>query len=113
MIIKIFIILFILFVLSRIILRFKQGDITSRELVIWLVFWCLVAVVVITPKQTDVIAQFLGVGRGADLLFYLSILVLFFIVFKIIVKLEKIDRDITKVVCEIALEQENKKTQKQ
>ena len=113
MIIKIFIILFIIFVLSRIILRFKQGDITSRELAIWLIFWFLVGLVVAMPKKTDVVAQFLGVSRGADLLVYLSILVLFFIVFKIIVKLEKIDRDVTKVVRKVALDQENNRSRKQ
>ena len=57
----------------------------------------------LVPKETDVIAQFVGVERGADLLVYLSILVLFFTVFKIIVKLEKIDRDITKIVRETAI----------
>lgn len=108
MIIQIIIIIFILFVLSRVIYRFKRGEITSRELVIWLVFWLLVAGAVVMPKKTDVISQWLGVERGADLLVYLSIIVLFFIVFKIIVKLEKIDKDITKIVRETALKRKQK-----
>ncbi len=111
--IKIIIIIFILFVLSRTIVRFKRGDITSRELTIWAIFWLLVATATLVPKKTDTIAQWLGVERGADLLVYLSIIALFFVVFKIIVKLEKIDRDITKVVRHAALDQENTKTQKQ
>ncbi|MFA6254799.1 MAG: DUF2304 family protein [Patescibacteria group bacterium] len=104
MIIKIIIILFIVFVFWRTFLRFRKGDITSRELVIWLIFWFLVAAATLVPKKTDAVSQWLGVERGADLLVYLSVIVLFFLVFKIIVRLEKIDRDITKVVRRTALE---------
>lgn len=111
MIIKFIIIIFILFVLWRTVLRFKKGDITSRELLIWLVFWVLVAAAAVNPKGTDVIAQWLGVERGADLLVYLSIIVLFFVAFRLIVKQEKIDRDITKIVRNTALK--NKENDKQ
>lgn len=103
MIIKLIIIVFVLTVIGRTIARFQKGDITTRELTIWTIFWLLVGLVAIAPKKTDAIAQWLGVERGADLLVYISIMVLFFIVFKIIVKLEKIDRDITKVVRQTAL----------
>ncbi len=108
MIIKAIIILFILFVLWRTFLRFQKGDITSREFFIWLVFWFMVAAATMAPKRTDIIAQLLGVERGADLLVYISIIVLFFTVFKIIVKLEKIDRDITKIVRKNALDKADK-----
>jgi hypothetical protein len=104
MIIKLIIILFVAFALWRTYLRFRHKDIGGRELAVWAIFWLLVAIVTLVPKKTDLAAQWLGVERGADLLIYLSIIVLFFIVFKIIVKLEKIDRDITKVVRRMAIE---------
>jgi len=109
-IIKVIIIVFILFVLWRTFIRFRKNDITSRELILWAVFWLLMAVVTLMPQRTDLVAQWLGVERGADLLVYLSIIVLFFVVFRIIVKLEKIDRDITMIVRNTALDQEDKKT---
>lgn len=108
MFIKIIIIIFVFVVIGKTVRRFQHGDISSRELTIWTVLWLLVGLVVIVPKKTDVVAQWLGVGRGVDLLVYISIIVLFFLVFKIIVKLEKIDRDITKVVRRIALEDKDK-----
>ncbi len=104
MIIKIFIILFVVFALYRTYLRFAKKDITGRELLIWTVLWLLVAGATIIPKQTDVLAQAVGVERGADLLVYISIIVLFFAVFRIIVKLEKMDRDVTAVVRQVALD---------
>ncbi|MAF13876.1 MAG: hypothetical protein CMI53_03215 [Parcubacteria group bacterium] len=109
MIIKVIIIIFAAFVLWRTFVRFKAAEITSREVVIWTVFWLLVVGVTLVPQQTDTISQYLGVERGADLLVYLSVITLFFIVFRIIVKLEKIDKEITKVVRNTALKDINDK----
>lgn len=103
MLIQIIILVFILFVLSRTILRFKKGDITLKELIGWFLFWLIVMAAVIWPKNTDVLAKLVGVSRGADLLVYLSIVVIFFVIFKIIVKLQKIDKEITKIVREVTL----------
>ena len=111
MIIKIIIIAFILFVLYKTFLRFKQEDITIREFVIWTILWALVIVATLVPQQTDQIAQFVGVERGADLLVYLSIIVLFFAVFKIIVKQEKISRNITEIVRNTAIKNVDKNNQ--
>lgn len=108
MIIQIALFIFILYVCSRIIIRYRSSDVTGRELTLWLVFWFLVALAVVFPHKTDRLAQFVGVERGADLLVYISIIALFFIGFKIIVRLEKIDRAITTVVRRTALDRQSK-----
>jgi small membrane protein len=108
MIIQVVILIFIVFVISRVLLRFRAGDITSRELIVWLVFWLAVGAAVLLPQRTDVIAQWVGVERGADLMVYLSIIVLFFVLFKILVRMERIERDITKAVRNEALEDKDK-----
>ena len=112
MIIKVIIILFSLFVLYRTVSRFRQRDITGRELAAWAVLWFLVIGATLVPQQTDVIAQAVGVERGADLLVYLSLVALFYIAFKTIVKLEKIDRDVTAVVRQGALNEQGNKLRK-
>jgi hypothetical protein len=98
MIIQIIIVVAVIFIMTRAYRLVKMQEITQREFLLWLGFWALVAVVAVWPKQTDPIAQFLGVERGADLLVYLSIITLFFICFKLIVKLECVDRNTTKLV---------------
>jgi len=65
---------------------------------LWLFFWLIAGIIVWIPNATNTAAQFLGVGRGADLVFYASILILFYILFRIYLRLEKMERDITKVV---------------
>ncbi len=108
MIIKILILLFVLFVVWRTFLRYKASDISFREFIIWTTFWLIVLLASFLPQKTDVLAQRLGVERGADLLVYLSIMVLFFVAFRLIVKLEKIDRQITQLVRKIAIEEKIK-----
>lgn len=108
MIIKIIILIFIIFVLGKIFLRYQKKEISRRELLIWLIFWLLVAGAVVWPHQTDVFSKFFGVERGADLLVYISILVLFYLVFRILVKLERIDKEITKIIRHIALDENSK-----
>jgi len=71
MIIKAAILLFILYVLSRVSVRFRRGDITGREFGVWIIFWLLVAAATLWPQGTDILAQAVGVGRGADLLWLL------------------------------------------
>ena len=56
-----------------------------------------VAIVVATtfPDLTTVIAEKLGVGRGADLVLYCSFLLFSYIVMLIMGKLRKLQRDVT------------------
>ena len=109
MIIKIILSFFVLFVILRIAYRFYKNEISRREMLIWLVFWLTVGGAIVLPQSTDLLAAEVGVERGADLLVYISVLVLFYLVFRILVKLEKVDRDITKVTRHIALEEEGDK----
>ncbi len=108
MIIKFFVILFVLFAISRVIVRYRKNEISSREVFVWSVFWVVVLSATLWPKTTDIVAQAFGVGRGVDFLIFVSILVLFFLIFKIIVKIEKIERDITKIVRKVAIEDRDK-----
>jgi hypothetical protein len=49
----------------------------------------------------------LGVGRGIDVLVYLSIILLFYSNFKQTERIEKLEKEITKLVREIAKKQIN------
>lgn len=61
------------------------------------------------PSLTDRIAGVLKVGRGADAIFYLSLIAIFYLIFKIFIKLERIDQDITSLVRSMAIvEKEHK-----
>ena len=98
MLVKIIIILFVLFAISRLILRFRDSSISLKELIIWSILWVTIIVVTLLPWTADIIAHIIGVGRGVDALIYFSIVMLFYTLFRISVKLEHIEYEITKIV---------------
>ncbi len=95
--------IFVLLVLARVVWRYIRHDIRGRELVWWGLFWLAVLAAVAAPQTTDVMAQWVGVARGADLLVYVSVLVLFYIVFRLLIHIERIERDITILSRAVAL----------
>lgn len=108
MLIQILIILFSFFAISRLIKKFRGKDISGKEFYLWLLFWFLVIGATIWFRETDIIASFFGVEKGADLAVYISVITLFYLMFKLIVKIDKMDREITKLVRELALRKDDK-----
>lgn len=96
--IQLLIILFAVFAISRVVLRFKDRSITLQALFFWIIIWFAIVLVTILPRTATFLTNFFGVGRGADLLIYLSIILLFYLIFKIYVKLDNLNKEITKVV---------------
>lgn len=103
MLIQLIIILFILFVFSRLVKKIKTGEITRKEFIGWVIFWLIVMAATISPPTTDIVANFFGVERGSNLAVYISIIVIFYLIFRIMVKLAEIDKNITKIVREDAV----------
>jgi len=64
----------------------------------WIVFWIGLAGVVSLPEMTQQVADMVGIGRGVDLVMYGSIALVFFIVFKLHIKIERMRRDLTALV---------------
>jgi len=102
--IQIVLLLLCLLAIIKVVARYRAGDIVGGWLVFWLVFWILVGVVAYWPDSTMYFARFLGVGRGADVVVYLALALLFFLFFKLMVRVEKIDKNITKIIRKIALD---------
>jgi len=107
LLIQILLLIFILFAVSAIIIRFKEKHLKLTQTMGWLLFWLAVAIAIILPQTTTLLAKFLGVARGTDVVVYLSIIFLFYAIFRIQIKLEKIERDITKIVQDKALNEKN------
>jgi len=61
------------------------------------------SIAVLLPQTTVFLADFLGIWRGTDVAVYLSIVLIFYLIFRIFVKLEKIEKDITAIIREISL----------
>jgi small membrane protein len=101
--IQILMILFGLFALTRVILRLKDKHIKMTEFIFWSIIWILVIVVAFIPSITANLAELLGIASGISLLVYISILILFYLVFRIYVRIEGQSREITEITRKIAL----------
>jgi hypothetical protein len=101
--IQIILLIFIAFAIVSIIIRFKERTLSPLWATLWVIFWLAAAFVVIYPATTSELAKLVGVTRGADLIIYFSLMFLFFIIFRMQIKIEKIEREITKIVQDKAL----------
>lgn len=89
--------------LGRLIWQKKQKKISGGEFAFWLIFWFFVLLAILFLKFIDSFVANLGFSAsGIDVLIYLAVAVLFYFVFRLRIKLEKIERDITKMVREIS-----------
>jgi small membrane protein len=53
---------------------------------------------ILAPSYTNIIAHRLGVGRGADLLFYICILLFLFIILKLFARVRRLEKTLTEFV---------------
>jgi hypothetical protein len=89
---------FAVFAVSRVLIRYRRGGMRALHLVLWLLFWAAVIVVAVHPTTTDRLANMLGVGRGVDTAMYLSLLLIFYLLFRSFAKIEDMDRQLTRIV---------------
>ncbi len=108
-IIQVILIVFILFAISRVILRFKEKKIGWRVFLFWSTIWILGIITIYLPSSAEYFAQLLGIGRAVDLILYVSVALLFYLIFRIYVKINQIDEAITKIVRDIAIEKTKNK----
>ena len=85
--------------------RARAAELGKRGAWFWMLFWLVALVVVLWPNSTVLFAQKLGIGRGTDVVLYVSVALVFFLLFKLHIKIESIGRDVTRVVREHALQE--------
>ena len=108
LLIQILLAAFALFALLKTVSRFRAGDLSSGRLFGWTLFWLAVLIVAILPNTAAIFAKMVGVGRGADLVVYLALVLLFYLLFKTTIRLEKIERNLTKLTRQDAFQKIDK-----
>ncbi len=94
----------IAFFVYRLIKQKNKKQIGGNEFVLWLSFWLGSALAILFLKEFDKIAANLGFSAsGISLLFYGAILILFYFIFKLRLRLAKLDRDLTDLTRELTL----------
>jgi hypothetical protein len=89
--------------LARLLALWKSRKIPLGTALFWGFVWFAVLIIVFFTPVIDALSKPIGVGRGIDLVVYISILVLFYMIFQLHMKIDKLEHEITKLVREIAL----------
>lgn len=105
MFIQFLLLLFVLFLLTRVVVRYRSREIRAREFFFWLLFWVGGGVVIAWPEAANRIADAVGVGRGVDVVIYFALLFIFYVLFRLVARIDRIERDLTLLVRRKALEE--------
>lgn len=95
---------FITFFIWRLFKQKKKQEIGTNEFILWLSFWLLGAIAIVFIRSLDKLLVSLGFsGSGINFLLYLAVISLFYFVFKLRLKLSKMEKNLTDLVREITL----------
>jgi hypothetical protein len=90
-------------------MRVKEQVLTPQAAFFWTFVWSGAMLIVFFPDSTFRFSRLFGIGRGADFVIYLAVALLFIVIFRLELKIERMNRDITKVVRTNAIEKKQKK----
>ncbi|NCD00902.1 DUF2304 domain-containing protein [bacterium] len=100
----------ILFFVSRLLIQKKKKNINLSEFIFWNIFWILAALAIIFLKQIDVFVSKLGFSStGINFLLYLATMILFYLIFKLRLRLNNLENKLTKLTRSIAINEELEK----
>jgi len=94
----------IAFFILKLFLQKRKKQINKNEFIFWLAFWLIVLVLILSLKPLDRVVSSLGfTANSLEVLLYLSVAVLTYFIFRIRLRLSKMESDISKIVDHIAL----------
>ena len=86
----------------------RVKKITPATFGLWLLVCLIVNFFAFAPKFSDPLAGFFGFGRGLDLLLVLGYALLVYAIFRLYVKIDELNRNMTELVRALAIKEEIK-----
>ena len=108
---QIFLILFAIFGLIRAAKQYNTQKISRHWFMLWGLVWVLLILAAIFPTVIDSLAHLVGVERGADLLLYISVVVLIYATFRNMVLTQKLREEHTELVRQVAIKHAQKSSE--
>lgn len=76
---------------------FRRGKQTWREVLLWVVVWGGIGFVGVFPEVIDMVPPYIGIKSGVNVLVFFGFVVLFYGVFRLVVKMEALERKIVEM----------------
>ena len=109
MIIEFFGVVFSLFALSRVVLRFREGRVSWGMMVVWSLAWLSIIVFIISPDLFGGLSKSIGIQRPLDFMLIVGLILSYYLTFRVYIHLEELRSDMAEVVRELALRGKGKK----
>lgn len=87
------------------IFRYRNESFSNSVFALWTFVWIIIIIVTLFPTITTHFANLFGIGRGLDSVYIVSILFLFYIVFKLYNKIEQQKKRINELVSQLTLKE--------
>jgi len=92
------------FFLIKLFIQKRQKKISGHDFIFWFLLWLSAGFAILFLRWIDKLALNFGFSaNGIELLLYIGVVALFYLVFSLRLRVEKLDRDLTKLTREIAL----------
>ena len=101
-VIQILLLVFAAFAFSRVFLRLRDGTISKIQFIFWGLVWSFLIFLAVFPNYLNSVSNIAGIGRAVDVLVYIGIAGLFYLVFRIYVYLDKFNQNITDLTREVS-----------
>lgn len=98
----------ILLVWLSLYLQMRAKKINFGEFILWSALWLFLLLASILPSMTSKVSSWVGIGRGVDLITYGSIFLIFYLMFKLYVRMEAQEREITSLVRALSIRKAKK-----
>ena len=106
MIIEVFGVLFSVFALSRVFLRFREGRVSWGMMMIWSIAWLSIIAFILSPKSFEPISKAIGIQRPLDFMLIVGLMLSYYLTFRLYIYVEELHSDMAKVVREVALKKD-------
>ncbi len=95
--------LFALVMIAKAYSHFRRTEKSLREFITWMLIWGAIGYIGFNPDIVMRLSGFLGIKSGLNVIIFFSIIILFYIVFKLIIAFEQTEMRITRLVRGMAL----------
>lgn len=103
MVFKIALVIFAVFAICKTYIQYRAQSVSRYWLGVFVAIWLIVVGVALFPASSDIVARVAGVGRGADLIVYVSVVVLLYAMYRLLLEQRKMHEDFTELVRKTAI----------
>ncbi len=108
MIFQIALVVFAAFAIYKTWIQYSKKEASKYWAIAFSCLWLIVIAVALVPNLANVLANLVGIGRGADVIVYSAIVILTYTVYRLMLKQQKLSAEMTELVRAVAIEKAKK-----